>query len=379
MKKPHILFIDDEIIVLNYFKRRFQDYRNKWNMDFANSVDEALSKLEAGRYDVVVSDLKMPGKTGFDLLKIVNGSERTKGLSVILLTGVDESDLKRKALDLGAIDLLSKPVQVDDLTARLNSVLRQKEREFRNLEFSNLQKEQRIRKHKLELVGKMAIGAFHDINNMLTIISGYAQLIQIEPESAEKSMSQIADSCCLASEFTKQILEFAKSSNEDREPCDINRTIDSAVNLTRRCILKDVELSWTMPSRHTSILINQAQIFQLLMDLCLTVSRNMTTKGRITVSLLEVDFSGDRRQDSTPGAIPPGRYVCLIVSDSKAKVGTRMLRKFSVLPPLEQGSTNDIGTDSDAVHLIVEKHNAYLRVARPQRKTVVIVVYFSVH
>lgn len=70
MKKYAVLFVDDELNVLSAIKRGL--YKEKYDRFFANSGQEALEILEDNEIHVVVSDMKMPGMTGLDLLKIVN-------------------------------------------------------------------------------------------------------------------------------------------------------------------------------------------------------------------------------------------------------------------------------------------------------------------
>ncbi|MDR4505219.1 MAG: response regulator [Candidatus Scalindua sp.] len=124
--KKQILFVDDEPCILNGFRRILQDQHNIWEMYYVSNVDAALEQLENVSIDVIVSDINMPGKDGFELLKILQEGEKTKNIPVIILTGCKENGFKRRALDLGAMDLLNKPVDRDDLFARLNSMLRLK-------------------------------------------------------------------------------------------------------------------------------------------------------------------------------------------------------------------------------------------------------------
>jgi response regulator RpfG family c-di-GMP phosphodiesterase len=97
-----------------------------WDMSFVRSADEALEEICRNGHDVVVTDARMPDKDGFDLLTTLRGTDETKDVPVIVLTGANDSDLKRRALDLGAADLLNKPVNLEDLLARINNALRVK-------------------------------------------------------------------------------------------------------------------------------------------------------------------------------------------------------------------------------------------------------------
>src|SRR5947209_5047267 len=122
--KHRILFVDDEPNILDALRRMLHDQQDKWELSFATGGDEALKALATTDFDTVVMDVSMPGKNGFEVLTEIRGQESTQDVPVVFLTGNTEADLKRQALDLGATDLLNKPVVREDLLARLRSVLR---------------------------------------------------------------------------------------------------------------------------------------------------------------------------------------------------------------------------------------------------------------
>jgi putative two-component system response regulator len=123
----NILFVDDEPLFLEGIRRTLRNQRKHWEMVFVNSGFEALREVSRIDYDTIVTDIKMPGMDGFALLAALREAERTREVPVIVLTGNSEHDLKRRALDMGATDLLNKPVHPDDLIARLRNALRTKE------------------------------------------------------------------------------------------------------------------------------------------------------------------------------------------------------------------------------------------------------------
>lgn len=122
--KRRILFVDDEQNFLEGVRLMLRGQRDVWDLSFAKSADEALEQAAETRFHAIVSDVTMPLKSGLDFLEELRASGNGKNTPVIMLTGNAESDLKRKALDLGAADLLNKPVAAEDLLARLRSVLR---------------------------------------------------------------------------------------------------------------------------------------------------------------------------------------------------------------------------------------------------------------
>jgi DNA-binding NtrC family response regulator len=87
----------------------------------AGDVSGALERIEDGPVDVVLSDIGMPGN-GYNLLAKVR--EMRPGTPVILMTGIEEDDLGRRAREAGAYAYLVKPIQVSVLTQTLDEACR---------------------------------------------------------------------------------------------------------------------------------------------------------------------------------------------------------------------------------------------------------------
>jgi putative two-component system response regulator len=119
-----ILFVDDERNVLEGIRIMLRAQRKVWDLTFVQNVDDALARIQETDFHAIISDLSMPEKNGFYLLEALRANGVIQKTPVVILTGNAEVDLKRRALDLGASDLLNKPVQADDLVARIRSVLR---------------------------------------------------------------------------------------------------------------------------------------------------------------------------------------------------------------------------------------------------------------
>ncbi len=148
--RKRLLFVDDEPNFLNGIRRMLRSHRDAWDMEFVNSVDEAVSLTENAEFDAVISDVNMPLKNGLDLLGILRDRDNTRNVPIIILTGNAEADLKRRALDLGATDLLNKPVGQEDLIARIRSVLRLKAYQD-ELRDQNIILERRVRERTADL------------------------------------------------------------------------------------------------------------------------------------------------------------------------------------------------------------------------------------
>jgi putative two-component system response regulator len=97
-----------------------------WSVTFIRHPEAAWHALLETAYDAVVTDIGMPGMSGLDLLERMQQSDQTKGVPVVVLTGLCDRGLKEQALERGAADLLNKPVDVGHLIARLRNVLQTK-------------------------------------------------------------------------------------------------------------------------------------------------------------------------------------------------------------------------------------------------------------
>ena len=148
MKK--ILFVDDDALVRAGLKRLLEGAGENWRLNFADSGEAALELLEAFDYDAVVADYNMPGMDGLELLESIRTATRTTDVPVVVVSGSSDRKLKRRALDAGATDLLNKPVDRDDLVARINSALRLKEYQDQ-IKRQNLELEERVRCRTAEL------------------------------------------------------------------------------------------------------------------------------------------------------------------------------------------------------------------------------------
>jgi len=102
----NILFVDDEINILQGLKRMLYPFRNEWEMSFASSGDEALQMLEQTKFDVVVSDMCMPKIDGLQLLSKVK--ELYPSVVRIILSGYTEKDSMLNLPNV-AHQFLSKP------------------------------------------------------------------------------------------------------------------------------------------------------------------------------------------------------------------------------------------------------------------------------
>jgi two-component system KDP operon response regulator KdpE len=117
--RPAVLLVDDDSTLLGVLARRLT--REGFDVRTAPSGPGALTSLRRGWPSLVVADLMMPGMDGFELAKRI---KRIADLPIIVLSAVDSSESKVRALEQYAEDYITKPFDPDEFVARVQRVMR---------------------------------------------------------------------------------------------------------------------------------------------------------------------------------------------------------------------------------------------------------------
>lgn len=120
---PHILFVDDEVQILNSIKRSLTRFSEEWDLSFAKSGEQALGLMMQDTVDVVVTDMKMPGMSGSDLIMEVR--EEHPDTVPVVLSG-HSSDEEILELAKWNIPFFDKPFKAPDLVRALSRILASK-------------------------------------------------------------------------------------------------------------------------------------------------------------------------------------------------------------------------------------------------------------
>ncbi len=147
----------------------------------AYNGEEAMGVVESEPPDLLLLDVMMPKMSGFELCQKLKGRYETRLLPIILVTALNALEDKVQALEYGADDFLSKPINKVELLAKVRSVLRVKalqdelERKRREIEAANqeLIRMQGFKESMMQMV-------VHDLKNPLASIMGNVQLIQMQ-------------------------------------------------------------------------------------------------------------------------------------------------------------------------------------------------------
>ncbi len=119
-----ILVVDDELNILEVLKESLLTREHE--VDTANNVDDGFDMILRSSYDIVITDIAMPGKNGFDLVKSIRDKPELKDLPIIMLTGLKTKEMVSKGLQLGVNAYLAKPIKLEKLFDSIDSLTKHK-------------------------------------------------------------------------------------------------------------------------------------------------------------------------------------------------------------------------------------------------------------
>ena len=131
----HILVVDDDEGIRTLVKKYLNE--NNYLVTTANSAEDAFEKIQIIKFDLIILDIMMPGKSGLEFIK---ENQKKLDTPVILLTAKGKADERVEGLEVGADDYLPKPFEPKELILRIQNIIRKtkKSDQKRVIQFENI-------------------------------------------------------------------------------------------------------------------------------------------------------------------------------------------------------------------------------------------------
>ena len=177
---PHkILIVDDQPVNVQLLMRKLE--REGFAPEGVYSGQEALDSVARAHPDLILLDVMMPDMDGIEVCARLQNNEATRNIPVIFVTARGAREHKIEGLSAGAVDYITKPVDLDEMVARVRTQLRVVDLQRRLSE-----------SRRAATLGAMTQGIAHNLNNMLAIILGYVDLIKLHHNKPENVSNHAA-------------------------------------------------------------------------------------------------------------------------------------------------------------------------------------------
>jgi PAS domain S-box-containing protein len=196
---------------------------------------------------------------------------------------------------------------------------------------------------KLEAVGKLTGGVAHDFNNVLQVISGSLQLLQLDLDGNERARKRIVAASGAVergAKLSSELLAFARRQPLQPVPTDLARVLHGIDDMLQRALGEAIEVVIAAPGDLWNALVDPHQLAHVIINLAINARDAMQGSGRLTIELanLHVDSS---QVDDEPG-VAAGDYVSISLTDTGCGISPETLERvfepFFTTKPEGQGT-----------------------------------------
>ena len=240
--------------------------------------------------------------------------------------------------------------------------------------------DQLVQLQKIESVGRLAGGVAHDFNNMLQVILGHVELAMernAAGQSARDDLLEIRKAAERSSGLTRQLLAFARKQTVAPKILDLNDTIHGMLQMLRRLIGENIDLSWRPGRGLGPVRMDPSQIDQILANLCVNARDAVDGAGAIAIETTGESFTPEHC--AAHPAHLPGDYIRLSVSDNGCGMDKEVLGKlfepFFTTKPVGEGT----GLGLSTVYGIVRQNHGFIDVASKPGQGTTFYVYLPRH
>jgi two-component system, cell cycle sensor histidine kinase and response regulator CckA len=203
--------------------------------------------------------------------------------------------------------------------------------------------EQLRQAQKMEAIGRLAGGVAHDINNMMTVVVGYTELLlsRLDPSDPTYEMiSEVKRAADRSAGITRQLLAFGRRQILHPVVVNLNQLVDGLSKILVQLLGAHIDVRFNLDLEAAPVLADRGQIDQVILNLCLNARDAMLDGGVLTIETRNVTL--DEPYVAEAPEVRPGAYVMLSVSDTG--VGMDALTKSQIFEPFFTTKATGEGT-----------------------------------
>ncbi|KQC15101.1 MAG: hypothetical protein APR63_12740 [Desulfuromonas sp. SDB] len=230
---------------------------------------------------------------------------------------------------------------------------------------------------RLESIGRLAGGIAHDLNNLLSPILGYSEMLledAVEEEERGELLEEIIKASNRARDLVGQLLAFSRKQNLEFKNIDLNSLLQNFEKLLRRTIREDISINLKLAPSLPLINGDSGQLEQVLMNLAVNAQDAMPQGGKLSIETSTVEL--DENYAAKHEGVEPGPYVMVLVSDTGYGMDNQtkehIFEPFFTTKEKERGTGLGLAT----VYGIVKQHMGNIWVYSEPDKGTSFKIYF---
>ncbi len=262
----------------------------------------------------------------------------------------------------GAFDA-ERTERLDLLTRELGAELRARRMRRAAVQMEESLKSQLMQAQKMEALGALAGGIAHDFNNMLAVVMGTADaaLCSIDPADSNYAKYERIYRCCRrGKDLTMKLLTFARKEKIEAKPASLNDVVAEVVDILKRSISKKIRIETDFDEGLPSVVVDQTQIHQAVLNICLNAADAMPGGGTLSLKTFVKSVDDASLSCSASGHAAPSEFCVVSIADTGQGIPSEIIN--IIFDPFfttkEPGKGTGLGLS--IAHGIIKNHGGWI-------------------
>jgi len=241
--------------------------------------------------------------------------------------------------------------------------------------------EQQLRRsQKMDALGKLTGGIAHDYNNMLNVILGYTELMEMvlsdtADKKAKEFLKEIQYATDRGARLTKKLLAFSRQDSTHPESVNINKLLLDAQNMLEKTLTARINLEYQLADSIWPVYLDKGDLEDAILNMCINAMHAMPDGGDLTITTFNRILLDD---EAVVINLPAGEYVQLSISDSGCGINEDVLNQ--IFDPFFT-TKGELGTGLGLtqVYSFIKRAKGAITIDSSLNQGTYILIYFSRH
>ncbi|MDP1582737.1 MAG: ATP-binding protein [Bradyrhizobium sp.] len=259
-----------------------------------------------------------------------------------------------------AVSTVARGIALQVTVDQMKALVEEKDRLLHEKNVADLQLHQA---QKMEAVGQLTGGVAHDLNNILTVITGTIEILSEAFADRPELLAitkMIDDAAARGADLTQRLLAFARKQPLQPREVDVNALVIQAANLLRPTLGEQIEVHMMLAGDTSRALIDPSQLTNAVLNLALNARDAMPDGGMLTIETCNVVL--DEEYAGANSDVAAGNYVLVAVTDSghgiPAGILNNVFEPFFTTKDVDKGS----GLGLSMVYGFVKQSNGHIKI-----------------